>query len=80
MNKLKGIIQHRDAGHTHTDIVVTRGHGDIYERHRVGTDVKVTRSIIEAKLSELFTGLAGPAKWPHHINAVDMKEAKRGRA
>lgn len=72
MIELKGIIQYRDAGHIYTEIVVTRVHPDIYENHRVGTDVKLDRALIEAKLTGLFDKAQGPAKWPHHIKTEEI--------
>lgn len=72
MIELKGIIQYLDHGKKYVDIVVTRDHPDMYERHRVGTDVKVNRGQIEKALHSLGGPKAERIVWPHHIKAKDI--------
>jgi len=66
--ELRGIIQSRDIGKTHVDLLVTVDRPDNYVKHHMGVDVKVNRGTILKFLSDFYGLPPGKIEWPEHIS------------
>jgi len=65
--ELRGVVKFQDAGHEHTDLVVTEGRPDRYKTHHMGVDVEANRGKIITFLGELYDVPPGDIVWPDHI-------------